>query len=123
PIFTVGTELDHVAPWHSVYKLHLFVNTDMTFVLTSGGHNAGIVSEPGHKNRYFRIADTPSDAPFRDPDDWLANTTAKDGSWWPELTKWLAKHSSKRGDPPSLGARSGHYSALYDAPGMYVMQT
>lgn len=123
PIFAVGTEQDQVAPWHSVYKLHLFVDTDMTFVLTSGGHNAGIVSEPGHKNRYFRIAVTPSDAPFRDPDDWLASSTPKDGSWWPEFTKWLAKHSGNRADLPHLGARSGHYAALCDAPGTYVMQT
>ena len=95
----------------------------MTFVLTSGGHNAGIVSEPGHKHRYFRIADTPSDAPFRDPDDWLESTTPKNGSWWPEFTKWLAKHSGKPADLPYLGARSGHYAALCDAPGTYVMQT
>ncbi len=122
PIFAVGTEDDHVAPWRSVYKLHLFVDTDMTFVLTSGGHNAGIVSEPGHRDRHFRIADTPADAAFRDPSEWLAETAATNGSWWLAFTDWLAGHSGEPVSPPPMGAAAGRYAALCDAPGTFVMQ-
>ncbi len=122
PIFVVGTEDDHVAPWQSVYKFHLLADVDITFVLTSGGHNAGIVSEPGHRNRHFRIADTPATAAFRAPSEWLAETEPQDGSWWIAFTDWLAALSGEPIEPPRMGARSGHYAAICDAPGAYVMQ-
>ncbi|ASJ74765.1 PHA/PHB synthase family protein [Granulosicoccus antarcticus] len=122
PIFAVGTENDHVAPWHSVYKFHLFADVDVNFVLTSGGHNAGIVSEPGHRNRHFRMANTPADAPFRNPSEWLADTDPVQGSWWPAFTAWLDERSGKPAALPPMGTSSGPYAALCDAPGTYVMQ-
>ncbi len=54
PIFAVGTRTDRVARWRSVYKLKLLRDTDFAFVLTDGGHNAGILSEPGHAHRSYR---------------------------------------------------------------------
>ena len=56
PIFAIGTETDHVAPWRSVYKFNLLTDTEVSFLLTSGGHNVGIVSEPGHPSRHYRVA-------------------------------------------------------------------
>jgi polyhydroxyalkanoate synthase len=56
PMFAVGAETDHIAPWRSVYKLHLFTDNELTFVVTSGGHNAGVVSEPGHHGRRYHVA-------------------------------------------------------------------
>ncbi|MEN8893425.1 PHA/PHB synthase family protein [Planktotalea arctica] len=122
PIFAVGTEDDHVAPWRSVYKLHLFADTDVTFVLTSGGHNAGIVSEPGHRGRHFRIADTKATTPYRDPDEWLASNALEEGTWWKDFAIWLAARSGEPISLPQMGAKSGAYKALCDAPGIYVMQ-
>jgi len=120
PIFVVGTEADHIAPWRSVYKLHLFSDTDVTFVLTSGGHNAGIVSEPGHPRRHYRVATTPGSGNYVDPDQWVGAATLKDGSWWPEWSAWLAARSGKPSAPPPMGAPERGYAPICDAPGTYV---
>ncbi|WP_433989810.1 hypothetical protein SuNHUV7_06490 (plasmid) [Pseudoseohaeicola sp. NH-UV-7] len=122
PLFCVSTTSDHVAPWRSVYKLHLLADTDITFVLTSGGHNAGIISEPGHAGRNYRISTTGRDDPYQAPDAWEAAAEEQQGSWWPELVGWLDKHSTGETEPPRLGARSGRFKANDDAPGSYVFQ-
>jgi len=121
PFFAVGTEKDHIAPWQSVYKLHLFTNTDVTFVLTSGGHNAGIVSEPGHPHRHYRIATRYDSAPYHSPDEWAATAEMKEGSWWLEWERWLSEQGSEEMvAPPSMGAPDAGLPPLEDAPGTYV---
>jgi polyhydroxyalkanoate synthase len=122
PIFAVGTESDHVAPWRSVYKVQLETDTNVTFVLTSGGHNAGIVSEPGHPRRHFRIAERRAEERYIDPDSWLLRTEEREGSWWPAWADWLAARASGRTPAPALGAADGRYPPLVAAPGTYVFQ-
>jgi polyhydroxyalkanoate synthase subunit PhaC len=122
PIFCVSTTSDHVAPWRSVYKLHLLTDAPVTFVLTNGGHNAGIVSEPGRDGRHFRLRMTQGhDRPLT-PEEWQASTDLQQGSWWPAMLAWLAGHSSGQSAPPELGTRAAPYRALGDAPGSYVLQ-
>ena len=122
PIFAVGTEWDHVAPWRSAYKIHLLTDADVTFLLTSGGHNAGIVSEPGHADRHYRVATKQADAGYVDPEVWLAKTSPRSGSWWPEWITWLDGNSGAPVAPPKMGCPTGGYTLLSDAPGTYVMQ-
>ena len=122
PIFAVGTEWDHVAPWRSTYKIHLLTDADVTFLLTSGGHNAGIVSEPGDAGRHYRVATKQADAVYVDPEVWLTETPPKSGSWWPEWIAWLDGNSGAPVTPPKTGCSSLGYAPLCDAPGTYVMQ-
>ncbi|MGB3866954.1 MAG: alpha/beta fold hydrolase [Xanthobacteraceae bacterium] len=122
-MFVVGTERDHVAPWRSVYKIHQLADTDVTFVLTSGGHNAGIVSEPGHAKRHFRIALKHNADICLGPDEWVSAAAQRTGSWWVDWQDWLVGHSSqKRIQPPAVGAVDKGFAPVSDAPGTYVHQ-
>jgi polyhydroxyalkanoate synthase len=121
PVFAVGTEWDHVAPWRSVYKIHLLTDTDVTFLLVTGGHNAGIVSEPGSNHRSYRVHTKAHDQQFTDPDSWLAQAVGKSGSWWPEWSAWLEGRSSGKIAPPPLGVPN--QPPLAPAPGAYVRQS
>ena len=121
PIFAVGTVRDHVAPWRSVHKIHLLTDTEVTFLLTSGGHNAGIVSEPGHPGRTYQVLTKASDAHYLDPDRWLATAPRRDGSWWPEWAKWLDARSGEPAAPPAMGGRK--HRPICAAPGTYVLMT
>lgn len=117
PIFAVSTEKDHVAPWKSVYKIHALTSSDVTFVLTAGGHNAGIVSEPGHKGRSYLIHERKPHDHYISPDHWLEVADQGEGSWWPGWQAWLAHRSEKEKiAPPPMG------KSLCPAPGTYVLQ-
>jgi polyhydroxyalkanoate synthase len=123
PIFAVGTEWDHVAQWRSVYKIHYLSDTDVTFLLTNGGHNAGIVSEPGRANRHYRIALKGAADPSLDAERWNERAEVHEGSWWPAWAGWLAEKSSReRVAPPAMGAPDKGFPVLGDAPGTYVHQ-
>jgi polyhydroxyalkanoate synthase len=121
PMFVLGTETDHIAPWRSVYKIHLFTHNELTFVLTTGGHNAGVVSEPGHRGRSYRLGVRNVGDLYVSADKWLAATQSADGSWWPEWASWLEQRSAReRVAPPSMGAPSRGLAPLCPAPGKYV---
>jgi polyhydroxyalkanoate synthase subunit PhaC len=127
PMFVVSTELDHVSPWQSVYKIHLLTDCEISYVLCSGGHNVGVVNPPlvdtasaTYKPTY-RISIRREDGAYVDPTAWLTNAKQEQGSWWPEWQGWLARHSSARVAPlPPGGRGKTRRSVIADAPGTYV---
>ena len=116
PIFALGTTHDHVAPWRSVFKIHLLTRSDVTFALASGGHNAGVVSEPGHRGRTYQMLAKAADGPYVDPDRWLEIAPHHEGSWWPEWVRWLADRSGPPVSPPPMA------DGLCEAPGTYIYE-
>ena len=126
PMFVVATERDHVSPWQSVYRIHRLVRSTVTFALSSGGHNVGIVSPPtgplAHEQASFRLAANPPGKAPDDPALWLDAATEHQGSWWPCWNAWLVEHQSA-----TRAAASPVNALLYRgkplaAPGTYVHQ-
>ncbi|MEM9495953.1 MAG: alpha/beta fold hydrolase [Pseudomonadota bacterium] len=126
PIFVLGTEKDHVAPWRSVYKIHLFADADITFVLTNGGHNAGVVSQPGRRRRRHFVRAKADLDHYVGPDEWRDGAEERDGSWWLTWAAWLGEKSSGSAAPPAL-TLSDHPDNLLSgaapsAPGAYILE-
>lgn len=117
PVFSVATLRDHVAPWRSVFKVHRLLHTDIEFLLTSGGHNVGVVSPPGVAGRQYRQASHTPAQPSIDADAWYDSVPVRQGSWWSAWEAWLARRSG-----PDIVPAASREPALCDAPGTYVHQ-
>jgi polyhydroxyalkanoate synthase len=122
PIFCIGTVRDHVAPWRSVHKLHLLVDVETTFLLTSGGHNVGIVNPPGVPGRSYQVLTRKHGSKYLDPDTWLEAAPQHEGSWWPDWAGWLQARSGKPVGVPSMGSAAKGRAPICAAPGTYVLQ-
>lgn len=111
PILVIALKDDHVSAWEAVYSGARHLSAD--FVLGGSGHNAGVINPPSrNKHGYWT-------GPKKLPEgaqDWLANATRHDGSWWPWWTQWLAAHGSNA----QVDARAPE-KPIEPAPGSYAM--
>jgi len=113
PAYIVGAENDHIVPWKSAYASTRLLSGPVRYVLSSGGHIAGIVNPPGPKGWFLTGEEHPGSA-----DEWRKQATRRDGSWWADWADWSAGNSGPRVDPPPTGSRT--YPILCDGPGDYV---
>jgi len=119
PIFCVGTVTDHVAPWKSVYKLHLLTHAELTFALTTGGHNVGVVNPPSPESkRRFKMRTRPRGSDYLDPEAFQETAKEHPGSWWTAWEAWLTEKSSGKVAPPRFGGTA--FKPIGEAPGKYV---
>jgi polyhydroxyalkanoate synthase len=126
PMFVLGTQRDTVSPWQSVYKIHLLTETDLTFCLTSGGHNVGVVNPPGPgAPRSYQRARREAGRRDVDAQAWAASAPSHEGSWWPAWSAWLAQHGGGDVAPPAMGRKPsrGDLAEVFgNAPGQYVLE-
>src|SRR6478609_7184634 len=111
--YAVGAINDHIVPWHGSYKTGGLLGGEVRYVLSSGGHIAGIVNPPGPK-AWHEAADFTG----QDAETWRAAASKHSGSWWEDWTTWSDARAGAHVKPPPLGSK--RHPALSDAPGEYV---
>ena len=115
PTYVVSAINDHIVPWESAYKTTRLVSGPVRFVLSSGGHIAGIVNPPSPKAWF--LADDGA-APPATGEEWRATAQRHGDTWWEDWTHWAAESAGEMIDPPPTG--SDTHPVLGDAPGRYV---
>jgi polyhydroxyalkanoate synthase subunit PhaC len=118
PIYAVGTEEDHIAPWTSTFRICSLAKGPVRFVLVTSGHIMGVMSPPldPPKRRYWMGDATGR----RDPDAWLAETEKASNSWWTDWVAWLKPQCGGLKAPPPLGGE--RHPPVVPAPGNYVLE-
>ncbi len=112
--YVVGAVNDHIVPWQASYQATRLLGGPVRYVLTSGGHVAGIVNPPSPKAWYLT---GPAGAPG--PAEWREGATRTDGSWWADWAEWAAPRAGELVPPPAMGSR--RHPPLAEAPGSYVL--
>jgi polyhydroxyalkanoate synthase subunit PhaC len=111
----IAGQTDHITPWMPCYMTSQLLGGDSEVIITSTGHIQTVVNPPGKpRARYFA---GPGIEP--DPQAWLQQATAVEGSWWPRYADWLVDRSGEERDAPAkLGSRT--HPIRDPAPGRYV---
>jgi polyhydroxyalkanoate synthase len=111
--YIVAAERDHIVPWTSSYKSTGLLGGDVRFVLSSGGHIAGIVNPPNPESWVLT-----SDANPPSAQTWRDGASQQHESWWEDWARWMADRAGPLTKPPRIGSRRHH--VLADGPGEYV---
>jgi len=113
PLFVMGAEKDHIAPWRSVYPVtQMAKSPSKKFILSASGHVASVINHPSqHKYHYWT-----SDKLAANADDWLKNAKNHQGSWWEEWRQWLDAYGD--GTVPARPVPQDRI--LEEAPGSYA---
>lgn len=113
PSFILATREDHIAPWKSTYAATRMYSGTIKFVLSDAGHMAGVISPPGTKYGHWANDNLPPS-----PDEWFAEATSHQGSWWPVWDEWVTLFDEGR--VPAREPGSGELPNIENAPGSYV---
>ncbi len=119
PLYGIGTEQDHIAPWRSAFKICSLARGPVRFALATSGHIMGVVSPPTDppKRRYW-VGDATGHC---DPDAWLAQIDKTQNSWWADWVAWLKPQCGELRSSRPVG--NEQHPPLVPAPGNYVLES
>jgi polyhydroxyalkanoate synthase subunit PhaC len=113
PSFILAAREDHIAPWKSTYAATRLYSGTIKFVLSDAGHMAGVINPPGTKYGHWANDNLPPS-----PDEWFADATPHQGSWWSVWDEWVTLFD--QGRVPAREPGSGELPMIESAPGSYV---
>lgn len=116
PTYCVAAMGDHIVPWEGTFMMRELHGGSVRFILTSGGHIAGIINPPDTSRREYWT----NESETNEPDEWIQNAKKHKGSWWVDWIPWLQERSRDRVSPPPMGTEE--YPPVMDAPGSYVLE-
>ncbi len=118
PLYAVGAEQDHIAPWESTFRIGALVGGSVRYVLATSGHILGIINPPVDppRRRYWAGAVENGAGAA----EWRAGVAKVPGSWWDDWIEWLRPQCGEPGSPPALGGAAKRQ--LCAAPGSYVLE-
>lgn len=112
PVYMVSTQQDHIVPWESCFRAVHLLKGDVTFILGSSGHVAGVINPPSKKKgNYWKAQGSTGSAA-----EWQKNATENPGSWWADWQQWIAAQSD------ALVPARKQAKSLAAAPGTYVVE-
>ena len=116
--YVVAGIADHITPWQNCYRTTQLLGGATKFALSTSGHIAALVNPPGNPKASYQVnKDNPADAA-----EWLKSAQTRQGTWWSDLSAWLAERcGALRPAPGALGG--GGLRPLADAPGTYVFDS
>jgi len=119
PVYAVGAEDDHIAPWRQAYRIQNYVSGPKRNVLSSSGHILGIVNPPVNPpKRAYWVG--PTERHFSS-DTWKEQAVHHAGSWWEDWMRWLKPQAGELAKPSAAANKA--FPALADAPGTYVLES
>ncbi len=116
-MYVVGAINDHIVPWTSSFAVTGLTGGKVRYVLSNGGHIAGVVNPPGPKP-WFEALPAGTDDSKGSAESWRESATRHAGTWWEDWTAWGEKRAGKLVAPPKMGSRK--HRPVADAPGDYV---
>jgi polyhydroxyalkanoate synthase len=116
--YIVAGIADHITPWQSCYQTTQLVGGSARFILSTSGHIAALVNPPGNPKASYQVnKENPAD-----PAEWLMTAETRQGTWWTDVSAWLAERCGpNRPAPEQLGG--GGLRPLVEAPGTYVFDS
>ncbi|MGE5668653.1 MAG: PHA/PHB synthase family protein, partial [Betaproteobacteria bacterium] len=116
PSYFVSAIEDHIAPWKTTYAGPGILKGKSRFVLSGSGHIAGMINPPAaNKYSYWTHDRLPKSA-----DQWLADATQHEGSWWTDWRAWIAPYLGR--EVPARIPGKGKLPVIEAAPGSYARQ-